>query len=311
MGRSKKTSPWRITCGSDGEARAAVPVVSGAQSRLKAHRTITAQRQLVQNNWQNSCLICEAHIQSFLLGREPRLRRARLTGEASFTSEAQTVFLVAKRTSFLAIGINSEVMVTHLKKMLSAFSLFGPLLAAGLVAGCFASGGMSEIRAFPYPLVYEDESLERFADAQSDTSIEVRKAKISRPLDNLAIHYQALFPGGEIIRPGDHEEYLKIDGKNAYKVVFRTKYMRKRKRIFNQAPEAEVPPGWTRRTIEDPVSGKPIPVLYGPVVPQEKILYLVEGSTCLYYVLMSADGDAIEPARKRFEKFVREDVQYL
>jgi len=202
-------------------------------------------------------------------------------------------------------------MFIHLKKLLPTFTLFGALIAAGVVSGCFASGGISEIRAFPYPLVYEDESLERFADSQSDTSIEVRKAKISRPLDNLAIHYQALFPGGEIIRPGDHEEYLKIDGKNAYKVAFRTKYIRKRKRIRNQATDAETPPGWTRKTIEDPVSGKPIPVLYGPVIPQEKILYLVEGSTYLYYILMSADGDAIEPARKRFEKFVREDVQYL
>ena len=202
-------------------------------------------------------------------------------------------------------------MFTQLKTILSAFKLSGPLIAAGLVAGCFASGGISEIRTFPYPLVYEDESLERFADAQTDTSIEVRKAKISRPLDNLAIHYHALFPGGEIIRPGDHEEYLKIDGKNAYKVVFRTKYIRKRKRVRNQGAEVEVPDGWTRKTIEDPVTGKPIPVLYGPVIPQEKILYLVEGTIYLYYILMSADGDAIEPARKRFEKFVREDVQYL
>jgi hypothetical protein len=204
-----------------------------------------------------------------------------------------------------------KLMFDNVKNFVSAFKISGVLIAAGLVSGCFASGGISEIRVFPYPLVYEDESLERFADPQNDTAIEVRKAKISRPLDNLAIHYQALFPGGEIIRPGDHEEYLKMNGKNAYKVVFRTKYIRKRKRLPEQAANAEVPAGWTRKTIEDPITGKPIPVLYGPVIPQEKILYLVEGSTYLYYILMSADGDEIEPARKRFEKFVREDVQYL
>jgi hypothetical protein len=202
-------------------------------------------------------------------------------------------------------------MFTQMKTILSAFKLSGLLIAACIVAGCFASGGISEIRTFPYPLAYEDESLERFVDAKTDSSIEVRKAKISRPLDNLAIHYHALFPGGEIIRPGDHEEYLKIDGKNAYKVVFRTKYIRKRKRVRDQATDVEVPAGWTRKTIEDPVTGKPVPVLYGPVIPQEKILYLVEGPTHLYYILMTADGDAIELARKKFEKFVREDVQYL
>jgi hypothetical protein len=196
-------------------------------------------------------------------------------------------------------------------KLLSAFKFPVPLLAAWLVAGCFASGGISEIRSFPYPLAYEDESLERFADPESDASVEVRKAKISRPIDNLAIHYPALFPGGEIIRPGDHEEYLKIDGKNAYKVVFRPKYIRKRKRVPDQDSSTDVPAGWTRKSIEDPLSGKPVQVLYGPVVPQEKILYLVEGSTYLYYILMSADGESIEPARKKFEKFVREDVQYL
>ncbi|MBI4964743.1 MAG: hypothetical protein HY913_15805 [Desulfomonile tiedjei] len=202
-------------------------------------------------------------------------------------------------------------MFTHSKRFVSVWKLLGLLIATGIIAGCFAAGGISEIRSFPYPLVYQDEGLERFSDAESDTFIEVRKAKISRPIDNLAIHYQALFPGGEIIRPGDHEEYLSINGKNAYKVVFRTKYIRKRKRVPDQTADAEPPPGWTRKTIEDPVSGKPIPVLYGPVIPQERILYLVEGSTYLYYILMSADGDAIESARKKFEKFVREDVKYL
>jgi hypothetical protein len=193
-------------------------------------------------------------------------------------------------------------------------SLVGPallLLVVGALGGCFAARGMPEIRAFPYPIVYEDEAMERFSDAATGATIEVRKARISRPLDNLAIHYQAIFPGGEIIRPGDHEEYVKIGDRNAYRVVYRQKYIRKRQRVDEQASPDKVPSGWTKRSIEDPATGKPIKVLYGPVIPQQKILYLVEGPEHLYYVLLSADGDSIDEARKKFEKFVREDIQYL
>jgi len=185
------------------------------------------------------------------------------------------------------------------------------LLATGMIAGCVTTRGISEIKAFPYPIVYEDESMERFADAETGATIEVRKAKISRPLESLAVHYQAIFPGGEIIRPGDHEEYVKIADRNAYRVVYRQKYIRKRKREDGKTSGGEIPQGWTRRAIEDPATGKPINVLYGPIVPQQRILYLVEGSEHLYYVLLTADGDSIDAARKKFEKFVKEDIQYL
>jgi hypothetical protein len=185
------------------------------------------------------------------------------------------------------------------------------LLVGGMLGGCFAARGMSEIRAFPYPIVYEDELTERFSDAETGATIEVRKARISRPLDNLAIHYQAIFPGGEIIRPGDHEEYVKVGDKNAYRVVYRQKYIRKRKRADDKKSLENIPAGWTVRSTEDPATGKPVKVLLGPVVPQQKVLYLVEGPEHLYYVLLTADGDSIEAARKKFEKFVREDIQYL
>jgi hypothetical protein len=195
------------------------------------------------------------------------------------------------------------------KLSVSIVSLALLMAVAGVTGGCLAARGMSEIKAFPYPIVYEDDSMERFADAETGATVEIRKARISRPLENLAIHYQSIFPGGEIIRPGDHEEYVKIGERNAYRVIYRQKYIRKRKRIADQISEA--PQGWTRRSMEDPTTGKPIKVLYGPVVPQQRILYLVEGSEYLYYLLLTADGDSIDPARTKFEKFVREDIQYL
>jgi len=181
-----------------------------------------------------------------------------------------------------------------------------------LLAGCLATRGIIDVGSHPYPLIYEDDSTEKFADADQTVFIEVRRRKISRPLENLAIHYAALFPDGEIIRPGDTEEYVKIDGRNAYKVVFRTNYIRRRKRVEtkDKLTPGEAPPGWTLMNIEDPTTGKPTPVLYGPVIPRQRILYLVEGDLYIYYVFMRADGDSIEPARKKFEDFVRKDIKY-
>lgn len=186
------------------------------------------------------------------------------------------------------------------------------LLVPVLLAGCLATRGIVNVESRPYPLVYEDDSTERFSDSEDTVFIEVRRRKVSRPLENLAIHYAALFPGGEIVRPGDTEDYLKIDGRNAYKVVFRTNYIRRRKRLeANQKlGPGDAPPGWTLTNIEDPATGKRIPVLYGPVIPRQKILYLVEGDQYIYYIFMRADGDSIEPARKKFEEFVRKDIKY-
>ena len=124
------------------------------------------------------------------------------------------------------------------KLSVSIVSLALLMAVAGVTGGCLAARGMSEIKAFPYPIVYEDDSMERFADAETGATVEIRKARISRPLENLAIHYQSIFPGGEIIRPGDHEEYVKIGERNAYRVIYRQKYIRKRKRIADQISEA-------------------------------------------------------------------------
>lgn len=189
--------------------------------------------------------------------------------------------------------------------------VFG-LLVPVLLAGCLTTRGIVDVASHPYPLVYEDDSKERFSDSEDTVLIEVRRRKVSRPLENLAIHYAALFPGGEVVRPGDTEDYLKIDGRNAYKVVFKTNYIRRRKRVEanKKIGPGDAPPGWTLTNIEDPVTGKPIQVLYGPVIPRQKILYLVEGDQYIYYVFMRADGDSIEPARKKFEEFVRKDIKY-
>lgn len=198
------------------------------------------------------------------------------------------------------------------KRMHSYFwVVFFPLIPV-LLVGCLATRGIIDVGSRPYPIIYEDESTEKFSNPGGNVFIEVRRRKISRPLENLAIHYAALFPGGEVVRPGDIEEYVKIDGKNAYKVVFRTNYIRRRKRVDANAKLApgDAPPGWTLMNIEDPTTGKPMPVLYGPVIPRQKILYLVEGDLYVYYILMTADGDSIEPARKKFEEFVRKDIKY-
>jgi hypothetical protein len=185
------------------------------------------------------------------------------------------------------------------------------LLFLCLVAGCFSARGIQEINSHPFPLIYEDDATARFSDKEDAIFMEVRTANIPRPLENLAVRYSSLFPGGEIVRPGDGEEYLTINGHNAYKVVFRTDYIRPRKRVTDKEQLKDIPAGWTARTIEDATTGKTIPVLYGPVIPRQKILYLVEGKKFVYYIFLRADGDQIEPARKKFEEFVRKDIRYI
>ncbi len=181
------------------------------------------------------------------------------------------------------------------------------------LTSCLGTYGISEITDHPYNLIYEDDSTARFGLRDDDVSIEVRKVASPRPIENLAINYGALFPDGEVIRPGDTEEYVKIDGRNAYKVIFRPKYIRKRKRVDENAgaKKAEPPEGWTRATITDPLTGKPETILQGPVIRRERILYLVAGDKYVYYILMRADGEAIESARKKLEKLVREDLKYI
>ena len=82
-----------------------------------------------------------------------------------------------------------------------------------LVGGCFTTQHIKAIRQDPYPVLSQDESATRFGDPEDNVFIEVRRAKTSRPVQDLAIQYGALFPGGEVIRPGDREEYVKIDGR--------------------------------------------------------------------------------------------------
>ncbi len=186
------------------------------------------------------------------------------------------------------------------------------LLLGTCLTSCLGTYGITEITDHPYSLIYEDDSTARFGVRDDDISIEVRRVATPRPIENLAINYGALFPDGEVIRPGDTEEYVKIDGRNAYKVIFRPKYIRKRKRVDEKAgtTKNEPPEGWSQVTINDPLTGRPETVLQGPVIRRERILYLVAGDQYVYYILMRADGDAIEPARKRLEKLVREDVKY-
>ena len=183
-------------------------------------------------------------------------------------------------------------------------------IAIGLLTGCFSARGIGEVVSRPYPVVYEDDSTERFSNSDDSVFIEIRRTKSSRPLGNLAVHYPALFPGGEAVRPGDTEEYVKIDGKNVYKVEFKTSYVRNRKRIDPGKTDEPAPEGWTKTSMEDQESGKQIPILYGPVVPRRKVLYLVEGDSYIYYIFMRADGDAIESARKKLDELVNSGIKY-
>ena len=101
------------------------------------------------------------------------------------------------------------------------------LALAWVAAGCQAPRGITELHAPPYPVTSEDEARETLGDDEDKVFLEVKRARIPKPLENLAVHYRAYFPGGEAIRPGDRESYVKIKGRNAYKVVFQTSYIRR------------------------------------------------------------------------------------
>ncbi len=200
-------------------------------------------------------------------------------------------------------------------KLVSKPFIIECVLSIGIIlglAGCLGKRGISEIKEHPLPVTYEDESNVKMGGAEDDVFIEVRSVATGKSMNNLAIYYPALFPGGEIIRPGDREDYVKVNGNNAYKVVFRTKYIRKRKRIKGSEEDAKknLPEGWTIMTMEDPMTGRPIPVMYGPIIPRQKILYLVQGKSRIYYILLQADGNAIDSAINTFDKFVKEGIDY-
>ncbi|MGC8658150.1 MAG: hypothetical protein ACP5U1_03665 [Desulfomonilaceae bacterium] len=171
---------------------------------------------------------------------------------------------------------------------------------------------MSDIKYSPLPLVRESRNLAEFSDASRDATIEVKKVQVSKPVENLAIHYPSLFPDGETIRAGDREEYAHIGDKTAYKVIFQTKYIRKRKRLKSKNGKVigNIPEGWTESKFEDPVTGQEIPIIIGPTVPEKKILYVVPGSENVYYVLLKVEGQDNDDLVKKFDKFVKEGVNF-
>lgn len=207
--------------------------------------------------------------------------------------------------------LNEGVKMRHRPEMIRCYPVF-ILTVAFLVSGCFGTTQLKDFSSAPLPVIYEDDTTTRLRDDDDNKFIEIRKTPTSRPMENLAIHYPALFPGGEIIRPGDTEEYTMINGKNAYKVVFRTKYIRKRKRLTEkeQSDKFQIPDGWSKSAIEDPGSGSSIPIILGPVIPQHRVLYLVPGDQNVYYLFMRVDGENYEKSLKEFDKFVREDMNY-
>lgn len=200
--------------------------------------------------------------------------------------------------------------------MFTIVRFFLVIISTGIVAvltqSCFGPVGMAEIKYKPLPLISENSSFVKYEDSGDDVSIELRKAPVSKSVENLAIHYPSLFPDGETIHPGDREEYVTVNGKTAYKVIFNTKYIRKRKRLktkSGKSPE-DIPSGWSESIWDDPVSGVKTPILVGPVIPERKILYLIPGSENVYYVLLKVDGPDYEDAIKKFDKFVKEGINY-
>lgn len=156
-------------------------------------------------------------------------------------------------------------------------------------------------------MIYEDDDTMRFANKEDSVFLEVRRRPISRPLGNLAIYYSSFFPGEETIRPGDVEEYLKINDRNAYRVVFHTKYIRRRHRV---RPGEDVSEGANTKTITDPDTGKTVEIVYGPVERRFRELYLVEGDDYLYYIKLRADGDDVERAREKLQRLLKEGIRY-
>ncbi|MFA6223077.1 MAG: hypothetical protein WC647_12260 [Desulfomonilaceae bacterium] len=200
--------------------------------------------------------------------------------------------------------------------MFTILRFFLVIISTGIVAvltqSCFGPVGMAEIKYKPLPLIDENSRFVKYEDSGDDVSIELRKAPVSKSVENLAIHYPSLFPDGETIHPGDREEYVTVNGKTAYKVIFNTKYIRKRKRLktkSGKSPE-DIPSGWSESIWDDPVSGVKTPILVGPVIPERKILYLIPGSENVYYVLLKVDGPDYEDAIKKFDKFVKEGIDY-
>ena len=200
--------------------------------------------------------------------------------------------------------------------MFTILRFFLVVISTGIVAvltqSCFGPVGMAEIKYKPLPLISENSRFVKYEDSGDDVSIELRKAPVSKSVENLAIHYPSLFPDGETIHPGDREEYVTVNGKTAYKVIFNTKYIRKRKRLktkSGKSPE-DIPSGWSESIWDDPVSGVKTPILVGPVIPERKILYLIPGSENVYYVLLKVDGPDYEDTIKKFDKFVKEGIDY-
>lgn len=182
-------------------------------------------------------------------------------------------------------------------------------VSVAVCVGCFSASGLTEIKARPYHVTYEDDSTLKMGDKDDTVSIEVRRISVPKQLPKLAIHYNTLFPGGESIRPGDSEEYVKIRDKEAFKVSFKPDYIRQRKRAPKSEPD-EIPPNWIQSKIEDS-DGEIVPIIVGPLVSREKTLYLVHGTKYLYYILFRADGSAVKSGSEKFNQFIQDDINYL
>lgn len=190
---------------------------------------------------------------------------------------------------------------------MSAFRSFLFIILFLISSGCITTRGLNEIKSDPYPVVQKGKTETRYADPDNSVSIEVKTIKKTNPVKNLAIYYPTLFPGGLPVRAGDTEEYLRVQGKNAYKVTFKPTMIRKRKRYTEGEP---IPPGWVKGKMEDPDGGKTAEILYGPVIPKQLVLYLIEGDTMVYNIVLTAEDGEIESAKQKFEQFVQNDIAY-
>lgn len=186
------------------------------------------------------------------------------------------------------------------------------LVIGTILCGCASGTGIRDLKFDSYKKEIVSDNQVKWVDSEDNVFVQLQTAAISQPVNNLVVHYGSLFPSGEPIRPGDTEEYLKINNRNAYRVVFRPTFIRQRKRLTDKqiSDPTLIPNGWTKTSIEDPLTGESVDAMYGPIIPRQRVLYLVEGDKFVYYIFLRADGEAIDKELKKFDSLVKTRIAY-
>ena len=139
----------------------------------------------------------------------------------------------------------------------------------------------------------------------------MRRAPIPKEIGNLAIPlFGAISWWRQDNSSGDHEEYVTVAGNKAYKVVFRTSHLRKRKRLKADPPPEDLPEGWSLHHMVDPSNGASIPVMHGPHCTQGNGSSILWEGQILYilYLYASRWRPASNPRKRGSRKFLTEEI---